>query len=161
MILIFWSSWCHFLHAMTIGVYYHIQLMWGWESNQGLVYTRQALHQLNYSSNYNSFASILEERHHGNNLIRCYLQMCSSWLSHWTLAYFIFWKAEVEAATNYITSTQCNAIPAILFIHCWILRTYRPEETGLSDPAFSNSWAFAATLKDSFKCTEYILKTVS
>lgn len=38
-----------------------------------------------------------------------------------------------------------------LFFTLRVLKTYRPEETSLSEPTFSNSWAFAATLKNNFK----------
>lgn len=45
-------------------------------------------------------------------------------------------------------STQGNNLTTILFIFYFVLKTYRPEETGLTEPTFSNSWAFAATLKN-------------
>lgn len=43
-----------------------------------------------------------------------------------------------------------NNVTTVLLIY-FVLRTYHPEETGLSEPTFSNSWAFAATLKNNFK----------
>lgn len=45
-------------------------------------------------------------------------------------------------------STQGNNLTTNLFILYFVLKTYRPEETGLAEPTFSNSWAFAATLKN-------------
>lgn len=48
-------------------------------------------------------------------------------------------------------STQGNELTTILFIFHFVLKTYRPEETGLTEPTFSNSWAFAATLKNNLK----------
>ena len=41
-----------------------------------------------------------------------------------------------------------NVCVLLALLH-WV--TYRPEETGLTEPTFSNSWAFAATLKNNFK----------
>lgn len=48
-------------------------------------------------------------------------------------------------------STQGNKVTTIFFLTLRVSRTYRPEETGLSEPTFSNSWALAATLKNNFK----------
>lgn len=45
----------------------------------------------------------------------------------------------MEAATNYVISAQCGDIPTTLVIVLKLLRTHRPEETGLRGPAFSNS----------------------
>lgn len=46
---------------------------------------------------------------------------------------------------------KATVSPLFYFFTLRVLRTYRPEETGLSEPTFSNSWAFAATLKNNFK----------
>lgn len=45
-------------------------------------------------------------------------------------------------------STQGNNLTTDLLIFYFVLKTYRPEETGFTEPTFSNSWAFAATLKN-------------
>lgn len=52
--------------------------------------------------------------------------------------------------------TQGNNVTTILFTFYFVLETYRPEETGLTEPTFSNSWAFAATLKNNLTIRKII-----
>lgn len=60
-------------------------------------------------------------------------------------------KSEVQSSQRRPATSTQNHVTTILCFFTGKLRTYRPEETGLTEPAFSNSWAFAATLKNNFK----------